>query len=237
MASPDRPKKTPGRPKKIKEEPNTPTPTDNLKQENQKLRKELDELKQLILDLTQNQSQPTEKIATINKIEIDDDNEYSEIKPNKYIKVMSLNFGKLVLSTEGKGRGKVFEFPKFGDVRNIVYTDLANLIHNHQSFAEKGRFYIFDKQVVKNHGLVEYYNKLLTKEMIEKILDYNKDDIVNLFKNATDAQQETIINLLIKKLVAGEELDINKIDIISRLSSVDIYKIANEKIEAKNNTE
>jgi hypothetical protein len=237
MASPDRPKKTPGRPKKIKEEPNTPTPTDNLKQENQKLRKELDELKQLILDLTQNQSQPTEKIATINKIEIDDDNEYSEIKPNKYIKVMSLNFGKLVLSTEGKGRGKVFEFPKFGDVRNIVYTDLANLIHNHQSFAEKGRFYIFDKQVVKNHGLVEYYEKLLTKEMIEKILDYNKDDIVNLFKNATDAQQETIINLLIKKLVAGEELDINKIDIISRLSSVDIYKIANEKIEAKNNTE
>lgn len=237
MASPDRPKKTPGRPKKIKEEPNTSTPTDNLKQENQKLRKELDELKQLILGLTQNQSQPTEKIATINKIEIDDDNEYSEIKPNKYIKVMSLNFGKLVLSTEGKGRGKVFEFPKFGDVRNIVYTDLANLIHHQQSFAEKGRFYIFDKQVVKNHGLVEYYNKLLTKEMIEKILDYNKDDIVNLFKNATDAQQETIINLLIKKLVAGEELDINKIDIISRLSSVDIYKIANEKIEAKNNTE
>jgi len=226
---------SPGRPKKIKEETNTPT--DNLKQENQKLRKELDELKQLILGLTQNQVRSTEKITTINKIETDDDNEYSEIKPNKYIKVMSLNFGKLVLSTEGKGRGKVFEFPKFGDVRNIVYTDLANLIHHQQSFAEKGRFYIFDKQVVKNHGLVEYYEKLLTKEMIEKILDYNKDDIVNLFKNATDAQQETIINLLIKKLVAGEELDINKIDIISRLSSVDIYKIANEKIEAKNNTE
>lgn len=228
---------SPGRPKKIKEETNVPTPTDNLKQENQKLRKELDELKQLILGLTQNQVQPTEKITTINKIETDDDNEYSEIKPNKYIKVMSLNFGKLVLSTEGKGRGKVFEFPKFGDVRNIVYTDLANLIHHQQSFAEKGRFYIFDKQVVKNHGLIEYYNKLLTKEMIEKILDYNKDDIVNLFKNATDAQQETIINLLIKKLVAGEDLDINKIDIISRLSEVDIYKIANEKIEAKNNTE
>lgn len=237
MASPDRPKKTPGRPKKIKEEPNTPTPTDNLKQENQKLRKELDELKQLILGLTQNQSQPTEKIATINKIEIDDDNEYSEIKPNKYIKVMSLNFGQLNLTTAPKGQGKLFTFPKFGDVKNIIYSELADIIHNHQSFAEKGRFYIFDKQVVKNHGLVEYYEKLLTKEMIEKILDYNKDDIVNLFKNATDAQQETIINLLIKKLVAGEELDINKIDIISRLSSVDIYKIANEKIEAKNNTE
>lgn len=227
---------SPGRPKKIKEETNTPT--DNLKQENQKLRKELDELKQLILGLTQNQvqSQSIENISTSN-IDINDEDEYSPIRPDKYIKVMSLNFGKLVLTTESKGRGKPFVFNKFGDVKNIVYADLVNLIHYQQSFAEQGRFYIFNKQVIKNHGLVEYYEKFLTKEMIEKILDYSRDDIVNYFKNATKTQQETIVNLLIKKLVAGEDLDINKIDIISRLSEVDIYKIANEKIEAKNNTE
>jgi hypothetical protein len=223
----------PGRPKKVTEEKNNPP--SSIEQENLKLRNELEELKKLVLGLTQVQ-QPSEKSVSINK-DINEDCEYSEIKPNKYIKVMSLNFGQLNLTTAPKGQGKLFTFPKFGDVKNIIYSELADIIHNHQSFAEKGRFYIFDKQVVKNHGLVEYYNKLLTKEMIEKILDYNKDDIVNLFKNATDAQQETIINLLIKKLVAGEELDINKIDIISRLSSVDIYKIANEKIEAKNNTE
>lgn len=224
-----------GRPKKKVEENNTSLPI-NLEQENSQLRKELDELKQLVLGLTQNQVPSQLNIlesTPINK-DIDEDDEYSPIRPDKYIKVMSLNFGQLNLTTEPKGQGKLFSFNKFGDVWNIVYSDLANLIHNHQSFAEQGRFYIFNKQVVKNHGLVEHYNKLLTKEMIEKILDYNKDDIVNLFKNATNAQQETIINLLIKKLTVGEELDINKIDIISRLSGVDIYKIANEKIEAKN---
>lgn len=235
-----------GRPKKvietdkkiIEEKKTTPSPI-NLEQENKQLRSELDELKQMILNLTQNQqnqtqslsfSEPTETILT-KDIE---DNEYSEIRPNAYIKVMSLNFGKLVLSTEGKGRGKVFVFNKFGEVKNIIYSDLANLIHHQQSFAEQGRFFIFDNQVVKNHGLVQYYNKFLTKDIIENILDYSRDEIVSLFNNTTNAQREVIVNLLIKKIVEGQDVDISKVDIISRLNGgQSIYDIARDKIESK----
>lgn len=199
----------------------------NLEKENKQLRTELDEIKKMLLNLTQNQQYPQSTPVVEKYVESTDEDD-SEIKQNKYIKVMSLNFGKLVLSTEGKGQGKIFIFNKFGDVRNIIYSDLANLIHHQQSFAEQGRFYIFDKQVVKNHGLIEYYNKFMTKEMIENILDNNRESIINLFNNTPEAQKETIVNILIKKIINGEDIDINKVDIISRIYGQNIYDIARD---------
>lgn len=206
-----------------------------LEKENKQLKKELDEIKKMLLNLNQNQNktQSTTPIVKQTINEVDDD---FEIRPNKYIKIMSLNFGKLVLTTEGRGQGKAFIFNKFGDVKNVVYSDLANLIHHQQTFAEEGRFYVFDKYVVKNHGLVEYYDKFLTKEVIENILDYNRDELINLFKNTTDTQREIIVNILIKKIINGEDVDIAKVDIISRLAGgINIFDIARDKIEAKNN--
>jgi len=220
-----------GRPKKVVEEKSTPLSPINLEKENKTLRSELDELKQMVLNLTQNQQiTPVVESTNINSNTDEDD---SDIRPNKYIKVMSLNFGKLVLSTKSKGQGKVFVFNKFGDVKNIVYSELANLIHHQQSFAEQGRFYVFDKQVVKNHGLVEYYEKFMDKEMIENILDHNREEIITLFNNTTKTQRDIIVNLLIKKIVDGVDVDITKIDIISRLAEVNIYDIARDKIEFK----
>jgi hypothetical protein len=201
-----------------------------LKKENELLKNELQEIKKLLFNLTQNQ--PTvQPEYTIEKSEILVEDDDFEIKPNKYIKVMSLNFGKLVLTTEGRGQGKVFTFNKFGDVKNIVYADLANLIHHQQSFAEQGRFYVFDKNVVKNHGLVEYYNKFMTREKIEHILDENRDEIISLFTNTTDAQKESIVNILIKKIIDGEDVDVNKVDVISRIYGKNIYDVARDKIQ------
>ena len=199
--------------------------------ENKQLRSELNELKQMILNLTNNQTQQKNQINEPENNVVDKDD--SDIRPNKYIKVMSLNFGKLVLSTESKGQGKVFVFNKFGDVKNIVYSELANLIHHQQSFAEQGRFYIFDKQVIKNHGLTEYYEKFMTKEMIDNILNHNREEIVNLFNSTTKTQKDVIVNLLIKQIVDGVDVDITKVDIISRLAEVNIYDIARDKIESK----
>jgi len=202
-----------------------------LEKENKQLRSELNELKQMILNLTNNQTQQKNQINEPENNVVDKDD--SDIRPNKYIKVMSLNFGKLVLSTESKGQGKVFVFNKFGDVKNIVYSELANLIHHQQSFAEQGRFYIFDKQVIKNHGLTEYYEKFMTKEMIDNILNHNREEIVNLFNSTTKTQKDVIVNLLIKQIVDGVDVDITKVDIISRLAEVNIYDIARDKIESK----
>lgn len=218
-------KKKAGRPSKKAES----SSEKDLAKENKQLKAELDEIKKMLKDLNQGSPTPPaiqEKTFFVSSSEEDELD--VEIRPNKYIKVMSLNFGLLVLSTEGKGQGKIFEFKKFGDVRNIVYADLANIIHNHQKFAEDGRFYIFDKNVIRNHGLVEYYDKFMTKEKIDNILTFNSKEITSLFNNTTKSQQETIVGILIKKIRNGEDIDLNKVDIISRVYGQNIYEIANE---------
>lgn len=219
-----------GRPKKIKTDvvENKEVDVKLLEKENKQLKNELDEIKKMLLNMQK--TQPIVEVVNPAIESVPEDNDDVDIRPNKYIKVMSLNFGKLVLSTEGKGQGKVFVFEKFGDVKNIVYADLANLIHHQQTFAEQGRFYIFDKKVVKNHGLVEYYDKFMNKETIENILDCNRNQLEELFKNTTDTQRETIINILISKIRNAEDVDLNKVDIISRIYGENIYDKANDLI-------
>ena len=65
-------------------------------------------------------------------------------------------------------------------------------------------FYIMDKNVVRNHGLTYFYKNILTKEKIINILDYNKDIIIEFFKNTSNIQQETIVSILIDKIKNGE---------------------------------
>lgn len=209
--------------------------TSLLEQENKALKSELDEIKQMLKTLTQVQQSSISPIENINHEYIEEEN--FEIEPNKYIKVMSLNFGKLVLNTEAKGQGKSFVFNKFGDIRNIIYSDLSNLYHHQQSFAEQGRFYIFDKKFIRNHGLESYYNKFLNKETIENILSNNSNEIVSLFNSTSEAQKDIIVNILIKKIITGEDIDISKVDIISRLAGINIFDTAREKMNKNNEDE
>lgn len=200
-------------------------PKMTLEQENNLLKQQLAEILKSIDELKKTQT----KTKNVEPKAVKEDEDI-EIKPNKYIRVMSLQFGRLNLSTEGFGRGRLFVFNHFGEVKNIIYSDLANIIHSHQKFAEEGRFYIMDKAVIRNHGLTEFYDKFMTKEMIEKILQYNKDELTEMFSNAPKSQQENIVNILIKKIKNKEDVDLNKIDVLSRIYGENLYEKAQESI-------
>ena len=203
---------------------------ETLRQENDKLRSEIDEIKKMMISLSNQQTKAT-PLETIDKIQSKTEAEIeaeSEIRPNKYIKVISLVEGILVLSTQPMGQGKVFVYNKFGETKNIIYSELAEILHCNQSFAESGKFYIVDKNTVYNHGLVDFYKKILTKDMIEGILDNNQDQVVDTFKNATDAQKETIVSIITNRIINNQEVDLNKVNSISKIYGKDILEMAEE---------
>jgi hypothetical protein len=206
-----------------------------LEHENKNLRSEIDELKKMFLALQASQLYDAQaKIDKSNTeedsiIEEDDYEEYGceiEIPSNKYIKVISLTPNMLVISTEGYGKGKVFKFNKFGQSKDIIYNELVEIIHNQQSFIEKGKFYIMNKDVIKKHDLEEIYEKILTKKTIENILNFDTSKIDEVFRNATQSQQETIVSILIQKIRNGEEVDLNKLDIINKIYGRNIKDLA-----------
>jgi len=149
----------------------------------------------------------------------------------EYIEVMSLIPYRLNLSTEENGRGSRFKFSSFGEVKRILYNDLAKIFENYKSFMEKGFFYILDERVIRKHGLDDMYDKILSKDKIEQVLDCNPKTAVKLYESANEAQREIMDTMLVSKLKENEDaMDLNIISAISKIGEKDLVSIAKESL-------
>lgn len=154
----------------------------------------------------------------------------AEIFSDEYIAVMSICPMSLTLTTEPFGKGRSYNFAKFGETKRISYADLVRIIENHPTFLEKGFFYILDERVWMKHGLSEIYKGILTKENIEKVLDMSTDAL-ELYKSATDAQKDFINKILIRRVRDEEYVDYGLVSKIEKLSGVKIIEKAREARE------
>jgi hypothetical protein len=188
------------------------------KEEEEKLKKENENLKnQLIFQM---------KFA-------ESVNNSTRVDPETYIELISLCPNQLTLSTESKGRGLNYTWNKFGEIRQIVYSDLQKIIQNHGAglytdFIREGYVYINNPDVVKKSGLRDVYEHLLTKEQVEEVLLCNSKKCVELFRSTLRRQQLFIGQMLIDKIAAGEVLDLNIVDELSRIVGLEIIKKAEE---------
>jgi uncharacterized FlaG/YvyC family protein len=192
--------------------------------EKEALEKQIEELKKQL----EAKSAPQNKIEYT--VDEDDEDQVIQIAGDTYVKVMSLIPYTLTLTTDEFGRGKKFNFTYFGEVKRILYADLVQIIEHHSNFLNEGYFIILNKQVVRRHALDDIYVNILTKEKIEAILKGNQSDAANLFKACSDAQRDSIVALITAKIVAGESIDLNLLD---RMSRVVGYNIAERGMEMK----
>lgn len=162
-----------------------------------------------------------------------------EIRPDKYITIINLCRGELNLSTIPGGKGKIFSFRTFGEKKRIVYSALVDIMDASPRFLEEGFYYIADKRVIARHGLDDIYSKLLTKEMIENIFskEMSEEEAAVLYKSANKSQQGIILSLIIQKLSKEDIIDMNMVNIISRISGIDISeKVKDVKFYAQPQT-
>jgi len=154
------------------------------------------------------------------KGEYDDRSEYENItiRPDKYVKVISLDIYPLNLSTEKYGKGRTYRFNEFGHVKNIPFKNLADIVDTHSNFVEDGRFYILNRAAIHELSLEDIYSNILTKEKIDAILQGNDRDVsISLFQSANKAQREVICQMLIDRRINDEEVDLNIWDRIDRM--------------------
>lgn len=143
----------------------------------------------------------------------------------QYIRVMSLTNHHLTVSTDGYGNGTVYNFINYGQVQSIIYEDLAKIIHSNPRFAKEGYFFVMDPRVVRIHNMEKDYEKILNKQTIDNILDMSAETIKALVHNTTPHIKKTIASMVIEKLTNGEEIDLNKVRVISLESGTDIDEI------------
>lgn len=168
-----------------------------------------------------------EKIATD---AVEDTSEYPEPDANKQIKIMSMFYGSLNLNNNSnRSAGRILTFHKFGEIKSVLYHDLVDYVNNERRFAEEGYFYILDKAAVYHLGLTNEYSHLVDGDIVNHMMDYSANELESIVSVMTDAQKESIANLFADKLYHGEELDLNKIAVISKHLPVGIEQMVQEK--------
>lgn len=149
----------------------------------------------------------------------------SELLADTDIPVVNECVSTLTLSTDGKGGGNIYRFAEFGEIQDIPWADLRAICTNMPTLAKGGAFYIVNREAVKKLRLTKYYDRLLSDEDMETILDKDANTAVELYKLASDMQKENIIDLVLKRKQDGEEVDANIILALSNLSGKNLSNI------------
>jgi len=202
--------------------PSTKTNTENndLVKRNEELEKELEKMKEMLQKLM-----AEKKVDTKQNSEAKEDEVFPEIPMHKPIKVMSLYTGGLNLKRYEDDKTPI-RFNMYGETQPILYMDLLKIISHQRKFFEEGYCIVLDKNVIKAHYLEKHMSKILDKKTIDNLLDYDDEKIKDLFNGTTKQLKQTIVDLIVDKIVKKEYVDRNKVAVISELYGKDLYEIA-----------
>ena len=177
------------------------------KEENDALKKQMEEMQKMLQQLMSQQSVPVAQSVQ----EEDREQQKEEIPLTKRIKVTSITTGGVNLKTSYDSGARKFRLEHLGQTKAIQYEYLIDCINTDRWLFEDGLVYINDPQVVEEQLLEEEYKKFLTPDKIQNILSFDVETIKQMVSNSTREIQETICSVVIDKINAGENIDLNKV--------------------------
>ena len=177
------------------------------KEENDALKKQMEEMQKMLQQLMSQQSAPVAQSVQ----EEDSEQQKEEISLTKRIKVTSITTGGVNLKTSYDNGARKFRLEHLGQTKAIQYEYLIDCINTDRWLFEDGLVYINDPQVVEEQLLEEEYKKFLTPDKIQNILSFDVETIKQMVSNSTREIQETICSVVIDKINAGENIDLNKV--------------------------
>lgn len=160
-----------------------------------------------------------------------EDIEEDEITADTDIPVISQTVGKLVISTDGNGVGTVYRFENFGDVQDIPFADLKDIVKNKPRFAKEGAYYIANAQAVKKLRLSKEYEHIVSNDIFAHILDEKSDVVIEAYKNAPKLQKEQIVGMIEDRLANNKEVDGNILVKIGKLCGKDFLRVEEDDDE------
>ena len=153
-------------------------------------------------------------------------------RPDAMIRLQSLTKGELCLNVNGS---VAINFDKYGDIKPVLYSELMNIVNNNRRFAEEGAFYIMDDASVKYLGLSRYYDNILSYDEIESLESYSDDELRNIVTKISDFQKDVVSLVFANRIYNDEQVDRNKIEVISKACEIDIAKRAKEMKQIADN--
>lgn len=197
---------------------------EDLKKENEQIKKQMEELMAL---MKMNLENKVETPIEVNKTDLKLENLDTPVEPNynQMVRIVSMCCGVLSLKTDSNN---FIVFDKFGETKPVLYSKLIDIVNNNRIFAEKGVFYILDKNAVYYLGLTDFYSKLADSNTISNIHLLSDKEIESIISTFSEREKDTMVLRLCDRIYKSENVDYNKIALISRLTGVDILSKVEE---------
>lgn len=185
----------------------------------QELLKKLEEMEKQIQELkSENQALKNDTEETI-----------EELNGDTEIVVISQFVGRLVISTLGNGSGTVYRFEKFGDIQDIPFSDLKEIVKNKPNFAKEGLYYIANEQAVKKLRLTKDYEHIVNNDIFSHLLDEKSDVIIKAYEDAPKLQREQIVTMIEERLANKKDVDGNVLLKIGKLCGKDFLRVEEDE--------
>lgn len=185
------------------------------------LSKQIEEMNKKLLELSEENKALKENVTKETQVE--------ELNSDTEIPVVSMCVGKLVISTLGNGLGNIYRFSEFGEIQDIPFGDLKEIVKNKPYFAKEGAFYIANEEAVKKLRLTRDYEHIISNKMFETLLNQNAEVVVEAYKTAPDLQKSQVISLIEDKLASGADIDGNILIKIGKLCGKSFIKNEDEE--------
>lgn len=186
------------------------------KDENLDLIKQMQkQIEQLQSQLAQAQSQPNVVVQSNSDI-------------TRTVKVVSMLPHTYVLSVKSnhKEKGRTYVFDKFGEVKNIRFSDMVEIVNNYNSQFEKGYAILTSQKDYEDLGIGYIYNEVMNKEAVERLISLVDDNAVDTILNMDKDTAERFVALIARKMSEGYNYDFNKIKELEK-NGYDIDEMSN----------
>lgn len=149
------------------------------------------------------------------------------------IDVISLCNNKLNLSTGGFGKGAIYYFDYFGEIKPIPYRDLKEILTNQDGmeFLKKGYYYIDNDKARKSLRVNKIHDGLPEAQDLITLFDKDLPMIKVTLERMTPQQRTMIASIIIDKLFNNEKIDMNIVKEIGDSVGKDLVTIANDRKE------
>ncbi len=127
------------------------------------------------------------------------------------VKVTCLIDNTYNLSTEPLGGGKAFTFKKFGETKNIMFTDMQKILEIYKKDFEIGRAILGSKKDYEDLNLGYAYDKVLTLDKMEELISLNDKESIDIILEMNEDMQDDVMNLIAERMAKGESYDYNRI--------------------------
>lgn len=193
--------------------------TNTAIEENEALKAKIAEQEQQMADLMAQIKVMMQAQAATNPVNIEE-------KAARGIKFISLVPGGLTL----KGN-RMYHIDKQFGYKMIPESEARAILSNMPNTVASGMVYIADKEFVNKNDLSGVYEEILSDKQLKELLQQNANDVCEIYKQASMAQREIIVDMVVNRKLNGMPIDANIVVEIGKLCGKDLMSITPEEEE------